>query len=238
MLRWLLAIALVGCGHIGFEPVAGGDAGAPGDATGPQGWDLVQTAGSENSAVTVKRLGAHHLVVVAVEVDGNGLVTAITDSSNCNAYVAIPTAHATCAACQINLQIFYARDSCPDADQISVATTTSADSVVVWEVSGIRTDVPVDTVAVLNDQLASTTPLGPKITTSAAGEFVVAVAIVDNSVTRIHAGNEFTNDQTSDDNGWAHLTDPQAPAGTYQAQWDQPRSGAYCASAAAFKVGP
>jgi len=36
----------------------------------------------------------------------------------------------------------------------------------------------------------------------------------------------------------AHLTDPRAPAGTYQAQWDQPRSGAYCASAAAFKVGP
>jgi hypothetical protein len=188
--------------------------------------------------VNVKRLGAHHLVVVAVEVDGSGLVTAITDSSDCNSYVAIPTAHARCSACQINLQIFYAKDSCPQADAISIAATTSVDSAVVWEVSGTRPEDPVDTVAVLSDQPASTTPLGPTITTSVAGEFVVAVGIVDNTVTRIHAGNEFTNDQTSNDNGWAHLTDPQAPAGTYQAQWDQPRSGAYCASAVAFKVGP
>jgi hypothetical protein len=29
-----------------------------------------------------------------------------------------------------------------------------------------------------------------------------------------------------------------AAAATYQAQWDQPQSGVYCAASAAFQVGP
>jgi len=90
----------------------------------------------------------------------------------------------------------------------------------------------------LNDQPATTAPVGPMIMTSTAGEFVVSVAIVENAARRIHAGDEFTNDQTTNGNGWAHLTDPMAAAGTYQAQWDQPQSGVYCAAAAAFAVGP
>ena len=86
-------------------------------------------------------------------------------------------------------------------------------------------------------QRAAPAGIAAERTTSAAGEFVMASAIVFDTVSGIHPGNEFTNDQVSDGNGWAHLTDPMAPAGVHQAQWDA-TPGSYCASAVAFKVGP
>jgi hypothetical protein len=225
-------MALVGCGRIGLDPITDGDGGAA------RPWALVQTAGSRSSNVSVKPLGAHHLVVVAIQISGGGLVTAITDSSNCNTYAAVPAAHATNRTLGDDLQIFYAKDSCPDADAISIAATMSVHAAVVWEASGIHTGDPLDTAAALNDQPASTTPLGPQIITSMAGEFVVSAAMVENVAARIHAGDEFTNDQTTNGNGWAHLADPMAAAGNHQAQWDQTQSGVYCATAAAFRVGP
>jgi hypothetical protein len=233
VLRWLAALALVGCGRIGFDSL---DGGAPlGDGAGATRWALVQTAGMTGPRATLRRLGAHHLVVVAVQSDGR--VTAITDSSGCNAYVAIPASHATDRLGD-DLQIFYAEDSCPEADAISVAATTKVFAAVVWEVAGIRTDDPLDTAAASSDLPATTAPVGPMIATTTAGEFVVSVAIVENDAPRIHAGDEFTNDETTNGNGWAHLTDPMAAAGSYQAQWDQPQPGVYCAAAAAFQVGP
>ncbi len=229
-------MALVGCGHIGFDPIAEGDAGAPGDAPSALRWGVVQTAGSGNATVTMKPLGAGHLVLIGVELDTGRGTTTVTD--DCNSYVALSTASASCSAFQTDLQIFYAfaKSSC-QANTIRVQATQDVCAVVVWEVSGIRADDPVDAVAVLNDQPRTTTPLGPKITTSAAGEFVMASAVVEFTVSGIHPGNEFTNDQVSDGNGWAHLTDPMAPAGVHQAQWDA-ESGPYCASAVAFRVGP
>src|SRR5207244_7353522 len=106
------------------------------------------------------------------------------------------------------------------------------------EVAGLRTSGILDTTAVLNGQAASSTPHGAAITTTRAGDFVVEAAMVGNVITGIHTGTAFTNDHTTQDNGWAHLTSPMAPAGTYQAQWDQPQAGAYCASSAAFFAAP
>jgi hypothetical protein len=225
-------MALVGCGRIGFDPIGDGD----GEGLGR--WTLIQTAGSRSSNVSVEPLGAHHLVVVAVQLSSDGLVTAIIDSSACNAYIDIPAAHAIDRRLGDALQIFYVKDSCAQADAIGVAATTGVFATVVWEVSGIRTDDPLDTAAVLNDQPESTAPLGPAITTRTPGEFVVSAAMVENLAPSIHAGNEFTNDQITNGNGWAHLSDPMAAAGDHQAQWDQPDAGAYCASAVAFRVGP
>jgi hypothetical protein len=109
---------------------------------------------------------------------------------------------------------------------------------VMWEVAGIDPTSPLDKGTKLDDQAASTMPLGASITTSAAGEFVVSVVIVSGSVSGIHAGSLFTNDHRTFGNGWAHLTDPASAPGTYQAQWDQVFSGGSCASSAAFFVGP
>jgi hypothetical protein len=234
--RWLLAIGLVGCGHVGFDPVADQDAGASNDVPPAPRWGLVQTVGSGNATVTLKPVSPGHLIVVAMEIDSGGSPPAVTD--NCNSYVAVPTATATSSVLQVDLQIFYAYATQPcQVDTIRVAANRDVCALVAWEVSGITASDPVDAVAVLNDQPRSNAPLAPKITTSADGEFVVASAIVFDTVSGIHPGNEFTNDQVSDGNGWAHLADPMAPAGVHQAQWDA-TLGSYCASAVAFKVGP
>ncbi|PYN82944.1 MAG: hypothetical protein DMD48_14285 [Gemmatimonadetes bacterium] len=117
-------------------------------------------------------------------------------------------------------------------------STTLVHATVVWEVSSINTTSPVQTATKIDNQSASSTPLGASITTSATGEFVVATTVVANSVTGIHAGNAFTNDRFTNGNGFAHLTSNTASAGTYQAQWDQSSSGAYCSSSAAFYAAP
>src|SRR5262249_11111260 len=110
-------------------------------------------------------------------------------------------------------------------------------STVIWEVAGIKTTSPLDVTGALSNQAATTTPQGASLTTTADGDFVVDVAMVNNDVSGIHAGNRFTDDRSTNSNGWAHLIDA-APAGTYRAQWDQQQSGVYCASSAAFFVGP
>ncbi len=107
----------------------------------------------------------------------------------------------------------------------------------VWEVAGLRTSGALDTGVAVSDQPASNTPLGPSITTKTPGEFVVSVAIVANGISGTHAGNAFTNDLRTRGDGWAHLTDPAAPAGSYQAEWDQGTAGDYCSDAAAFRSG-
>jgi hypothetical protein len=243
--RWLLAMTVVGCGLVRFDPVPDASLGPDVSDGAPAvlPWELVQTASADNAApsnatVNLKPLGRGHLVVVAVQVDSHGLVTNVTDSSLCNNYLPIPTSLSTSMALDVTLQLFYAKSSCPDANAISITATATVSAAAVWEVAGIRTDEPLDTATVLNDQSASDRPLGPKITTSAAGEFVVAVALVDHLITGIHAGNEFTNDQNNQGNGWGHLTDPQSAAGLHQAQWEQTPAGPYCSTAAAFQVGP
>ena len=138
----------------------------------------------------------------------------------------------------VSLQLWYAKSSCAGATSISIGATDTVTAAVVWEVAGIRTDNPLDTATALNDQPASSTTVGPMITTSAAGEFVVSVALAEHAITAIHAGNEFVNDHITRGNGWGHLADPHAAAGVHQAQWDQSPPGGACASAAAFRVGP
>jgi hypothetical protein len=234
--RWAAMIALAGCGRIGFESAGdrNDDAGPP--DTGAPTWALVQTHGSESSALVMDQLGAHHLIIVAAQLNAMDLITQVTDSRNCNTYTEIAAAKAVYTS--VAVKIFYAQNSCPGADAISLMSTTKVAALVMWEVSGIRTDDPLDTASALSAQAASAFPVGPMITTSTDGEFVVSVAMVDNTISGIHPGNEFTNDQRTNGNAWAHLTDPRAQAGSHQAQWDQPNPGAYCASAAAFRVGP
>jgi hypothetical protein len=244
MPRWLMLIGLMGCGRLNVDPLvadvrSGGDSPEDGDAPSAQGWVLVQTRASLGApSLSVDLLGAQNLIIVAAQIAPGGTIAAVTDSSNCNSYVPIPAAHAFCI--ESELYIFYAKSSsaCSGADTINLASTENVFAAVVWEVSGVRSDDPVDATLVLIEQADTTTPLGPRITTSADGEFVVSVMLVDNTISGIHPGNEFTNDQIAFGNGWAHLTDPMAKAGAYQAQWDQPMSGAYCTSAVAFKVAP
>lgn len=248
--RLLLFIVLAGCGRISFAPTSD-DAGDQ-HADGPIGprWTLVQTGMSTLSTVTIAPSGSRNLIVVAAQVVSPGSITSITDNavddSNVNAnlvddsntYVAIPAARATNTNPPDVLEIWYAKNSRRGATRISIAATSSVRAAVVWEVSGIRTINPLDTASKLDEQPATLSPLGPPITTSAAGEFAVSVVIVANVVIGADPGSEFTIDGSSNGNGWGHLTDPVAAAGTHQARWAQDSLGGYCASAAAFQAGP
>ena len=250
----LTGCVLTGCGRISFAPTVG-DAGNDNQSElvdapiGPR-WTLVQTSMSTSSTVTIAPSSSRNLIVVAAQIANAGSITSITDNAaddddvnanllnESNTYVAIPAARATNTNPSNVLEIWYAQNARRGATKISIGATAPVLAAVAWEVSGIRTIDPLDTAGKLDGQPATIAPVGPSITTSTAGEFIVSVAIVANVVTGASAGSEFTNDCLTNGNGWAHLADPGAAAGSHQAQWAQNTSGRYCASAAAFRVSP
>jgi hypothetical protein len=184
--------------------------------------------------VSMMATGAGHLIVVGVETDGD-VVTGITDNAG-NSYVLAPGSRSKHSVDALSVEVWYAKNSKVGATRITVAPPI-ASSVVMWEVAGVNTTDPLTAATKLDDQPTSTTPLGASITTTSVGEFVVSIAIVEDEVSGIRPGNAFTNDQRVFGNGWAHLTDPASPAGSYQAQWNQPGSGTSCASSVAFRRG-
>ena len=240
--------ALVGADHICVEglPADAGADGPPSDAPMPvdaqldaavtSPWTLIQTSGDSAPMTTIAPTGAGHLIVVAVETSRTSSVVSVMDNVG-NTYVAIPGSRATEAVDNLGVELWYAQDSLPGATTITASGSTIF-STVSWEVAGIRTANALDTASAFDDRPASTTPRGAPITTSVDGEFVVSVAIVASSITGIRAGNEFTNDRLTFGNGWAHLTDAAALAGSHRAQWNQSSLGGYCVSSAAFFVGP
>ena len=199
-------------------------------------WTLVQTSSSTTPSAAVSATGAGHLIVVAVQFSVGGQVQIVTDTAG-TTYAPVPSSIAQNTNSNLAVQLWYAANS--KAGAVQVATNaTSFRGIVVWEVAGMRTTNALDVNATANDEGATTTPAGAAVTTTAPGDFIASATIVQNNVSGIHTGNEFTNDEMPNGNGFAHLTAPRAPAGTHQARWDQPTSGAYCSSTAAFFVGP
>jgi hypothetical protein len=189
----------------------------------------------EQRQVEIAATGAGHLLVVAVETDGRA-VASVTDDAG-NTYVPIEGTRAADAGADLGLELWYAASSSAGATTISAVADTIY-AMAAWEVAGIRTTSPLDTASKLDDQPSTSNPVGASITTRAAGEFVVSVVIVANEVSGLTADSPFTIDHTTFGNGWAHLTSAAAPAGTYQARWNQPDSGRSCAASAAFFAGP
>lgn len=220
----------------GTEPgvdAALADAGA--DAASAR-WAVVQTAESTAKSTNLVATGAGHAIIVAFETPDGNVVTAVTDDAG-NTYTRIPTTRATVSGGDLGSEIWYATNSHAGATVLT-ATATTLYATVIWEVAGIKTASALDVASAVSNQGSTTTPQGASLTTTAAGDFVVEIAMVANDITGTHTGSPFTNDRVTQSNGWAHLPDPAAPAGMYRAQWDQPQSGVYCASSAAFFVGP
>lgn len=242
----VVALLLVGCGRIGFTPVEGTDHdAAPGEMASGSGdaggmpWALVADGAAASGTLVLPSVGSGHLLVVGVHVGFGGSVTALADDAG-NTYLSVPAARATNTSNVGTdaLELWYAADSRSGPTTIAVTATAMVVSTIAWEVSGIRTTSPLDTAVSVSGQAATTSPMGPPIMTATAGEFVVSIAIVENGILGTAQGNEFTNDFRTRGNGWAHLTDPGAPAGVHQAIWDQDTAGSYCANAAAFLAGP
>jgi len=229
-------VCCVACGRIGFSPVSG-DGASPVDAAPP--WRVIQVV-EGGPALSFTATAAGSTVIVGIHLATGPRVTSIVDNApgGGNTYTAIPSADAINTDNSNQVDLWYGAVTKPGATQLTVTPAGNVSGIVVWEVSGVRATAPLDSSTSLSNQPATTLPAGPLISTSARGDFVVSVLIHAANITGIHAGNEFSNDSLSGANGWAHLTDAGAPAGSYQGQWDADVSASYCASAASFFVGP
>lgn len=198
-------------------------------------WTLVQTASVENTTMLTlpNSTGTGHLIIVGVETLNQ--IAAVSDDG-ANLYSQVPNSAASASSAGLGISLWTAKSAI--AAKTIVVGASSVNAVVVWEVAGLRAMNPIDTVATLSNQATTTQPVGAAVTTTQPGDFIVSIAIVQNSVNGLHTGSEFTNDSLAKANGWAHITSTSAPAGTHQAKWDQPMTGVYCASSAAFFVGP
>jgi hypothetical protein len=241
--RGALALLLVsaGCGRLDFDVRSQLDAAgdSAGDATGVP-WVLEQhnsnsAVGSATLSATVAATAAGDLIVVGAQVAAPGGVASIADNAG-TAYQRISGASALATAQGGILEIWYAPTANAGATTITVTANMTVIAIVVWEFRTSRV-ATVDAATQVSDQPQSANPAGPAITTRSDGELVIAAVVLDfHQITGIAAGNAFTNDELANANGWAHLTDPSAPAGTYQATWNANVSDSYCASAVAFVV--
>jgi len=174
------------------------------------------------------------LIVVGLMFNAGTYATSVSDDAG-NTYV---SAQAKGFVDVHSTEIWYAVNSKPGA---TVVTPTFADSptsveITVWEVSGISTSPP-DVSNTSNGVFTLNNTPGPAVITTHPGDFIVSILFaVGTNVSGISTGNEFTNDFTTNGNGWAHITSNSAPAGTHQASWvTSTPQGEYCASTVAFR---
>jgi hypothetical protein len=223
ILMMLGILGLVGCGQ--------------GAVFYGKSWAVVNSAsnGGPISNLTIPATGTGNLIVVALMFNNGTYVTGVSDDAG-NAYV---SADAKAYTGALSTEIWYAVNSKPGATVVTPAFAdfTTHVEITVWEVSGISTSAPDVTNAASGNVTLSNTP-GPAVITTRAGDFIVSILFVVNTNTSgISMGNEFTNDFTTNGNGWAHITSNSAPAGTHQASWiTSTPQGVYCASTAAFRL--
>ncbi|HTU47711.1 MAG TPA: hypothetical protein VMF91_21820 [Bryobacteraceae bacterium] len=206
----------------------------------PTPWVVVNKASNtvdSGSGLTIPATNTGNLVAIALIFNGTTSVTSVSDNAG-NTYV---SASARSANGPISTEIWYAVNSKPGAILVTPQFASSPTHIEItsWEVSGLSTGLP-DTHNTSNGTVVSNNTAGPAVTTSQAGDFVIsALAANIASFTTITPGNAFTNDFTTNGNGWAHLTSNSAIAGTYQASWyTSAPSGIYCASTVAFLPTP
>jgi hypothetical protein len=109
----------------------------------------------------------------------------------------------------------------------------SAFETVIWEVSGIAPADAGDHGSQLVAGSVSTTAESPQIATSQAGELVIAAVVSDPGISNL-LSTDFVEDQSTGEQGWAHLVHPSTAGSAYQAMWMQNAAAPYCSVAAAF----
>lgn len=232
----VVALLCAACGRIGFEP---GDAGV---ADGPRlTWRLVQTlAVTHANLISIAPSTAGSLMVVGVDQMGGDTVASIGDDVD-PTYTAIPAARVARSGGGV-IEVWYLSGAGANARTITINEQSgmAPPAAVVWEVANIKPTGAVDTAITASSTTttSSTVVSGAQIATAMPGDFVISIGLVMNAVTGSHSGSEFTNDSTVNGNGWAHLTDPQAPSGPHHAVWDVDVAGNYASATVAFYAGP
>lgn len=195
-------------------------------------WTLLQTHGSTGGTLTIDPSTDGSTIIVAVECDDADVVSVDDDAGN--DYSDVIFGRADNSTDLVGLELWYAQNAKGGATTITVTAPTRY-AVVAWEVAGLkRFGDPIDDSDTLDDQPMSTMPFGAEVTTSEQGDFIVSAVVVHNQISGLTAGSDFTQDHNTFGNGWAHMTDNDAPPDTYQARFNQPINGKSCASTAAF----
>ena len=200
-------------------------------------WAIVHRASNAGpiTSLTIPATGTGNLIAVGLMFNGGTSVATVSDNAG-NSYV---SAGARATVASGSTEVWYAVNSKPGA---TVVTPTFADplthvEITVWEVSGISTSAP-DVTNISSGTVTLNDTPGPALITAHAGDFIVSILFaVDTNFSGVSTGNEFTNDFTTDGNGWAHITSNSVPAGTHQASWfTSTPQGVYCASTVAFRL--
>lgn len=193
-------------------------------------WNLIATSGKVGTTLDIDPTQQGNTILVGIETSSLGSVTGVTDDAG-NEYVAIPSSRASNIG-RSAVELWLAQDSKAGAVKITAAGTALG-ALVAWEVANLAPDPVVD-VGTLDTQAVSTTPTGVEMTLTERGQFMVSILIVANAATIVPG--DFTNDETTFGNGWAHLTDDDAAPGAYQATWNQAMAGTSCATSVVLRV--
>jgi hypothetical protein len=205
-------------------------------SNGTTAWNLVnKTSNYANplTSLTIPATGSGNLIAIALMFNGTTSVASMTDNAG-NTYV---SAGAHSVRGILSTEVWYAVNSKSGATSVTPTFVGSPTHVEMseWEVSGLSTPA-LDAVNTATGSVTSNNTAGPAVTTSQAGDFVVSVFFANQAnITGMSSGNSFTDDFTTQGNGWAHLTSNSAPAGSQQASWYTPSPiGIYCSSTVAF----
>jgi hypothetical protein len=199
-------------------------------------WNIINKAsntGTPLTSLTVPSTGSGHVIVIGLAFNGTTKVTSVSDNAG-NTYV---SARAHSAKGNMSTEIWYALNSNSGATSVTPAYAGSPTHMEItsWEVSGLAAAAP-DAASISSGLVTVNNTPGPAVTASQTGDFVVSILFANaSSFTSISSGNPFTDDFTTNGNGWAHLTTNTSAAGSYQASWYTATvNGAYTASTAAF----
>ena len=238
-MRIWVCVGLVACGRLGFDANRVADGSSVADSTvvdtstATPRWELVQAVGGAGSTVALAPTRPGSLLLVAENHQTQTPDTMVSDDGM-NTYAAVPGAAASNADVGRSIDLFFVATATPGVTAITIATASVNPSTVVWEVANLG---PLDVAAAISDGARTMTPAGPMIATTHPGEFVASMAIVSTNISGISPGDGFTSDVITAGDGYAHLADPSAPAGSYQATWDAPPV-TYAATTVAFLVAP
>jgi len=199
-------------------------------------WTLVNKAsvsGNPAKNLTIPTTHAGDLIAVAILFNQSTSVTGVSDNAG-NTYV---SAGARAVVGGLSSEIWYAVNSKAGATVITPAFGASPthEEITEWEVSGLSTAGP-DAAASLSGKITANNTTGPAVTTKYAGDFIVSVMFAGSTnLTSMSSGNAFTDDFTTNGNGWAHITSNSTSVGSYQPSWyTASPGGGFCASTVAF----
>jgi hypothetical protein len=150
-----------------------------------------------------------------------------------NTYAQIPNAMSVYSTTMMK-DLWYVKNTRAGATAITITPNPNGNNgaAVIWEFAGVDTVSPIDRVAVLNTQPASSSPVGASVTTSVPGALVISLLGTVGGITGLAAGSLFTSDAVFYGTGWAHRV--TSSTGSYAAQWTT-AGGGFHSSTVSFK---